>query len=244
MTYQTMQLESKDGIATITLNRPPMNAVNELLLDELVLVCNEIEQDDSVHVVILTGTGRAFSAGRDLPGVLSGVEYPGGPRYKILEDLSKPVIAAVNGFCFTGSFELAMCADLIIASENAVFGDTHSRFGITPGGGQTQRLPRLIGARKAKELLFTCPRIGAQEAERIGIVNKVVPHENLMQAAQEMAALILDNIPETITAMKSLINQSMNVDLDTGLALEAAHHDGNPITPLSVGRKRMEAFLR
>ncbi len=244
MGYNTMAVEKKDRIATITLNRPPMNAVNEELLDELVAICEDIEKDNGVQVVILTGAGRAFSAGRDLPGVLDGVEYPGGPRYMALENLSKPVIAAVNGFCFTGSFELAMCADLVIASEKAVFGDTHSRFGIVPGGGQTQRLPRLIGSRKAKELLFTCRRLTATEAEEMGIINKVVPHDELLTAAQEMAEQILENIPETISIMKSLINQSGSLDLETGLAREAAYHNNGPISPSPEGRKRMEGFLK
>ncbi|MBQ74793.1 MAG: hypothetical protein CMQ20_07185 [Gammaproteobacteria bacterium] len=240
----TLLLAKQGGIATVTLNRPPMNAVNEQLLDELVEVCADIEQDDSVHVVILTGAGRAFSAGRELQGVLSGTEYPGGPRYRVLENLSKPVIAAVNGFCFTGSFELAMCADIIIASEKAIFGDTHMRFGVVPGGGQTQRLPRLIGVRKAKELLFTCKRLSAQEAEQLGIVNKVVPHDKLEEEARHMANQILENIPETISITKKLINQSMNLDLDRGLELEAGYHEGGTISPSAEGRKRIEGFLK
>lgn len=244
MDYNTLILEKKERIATITLNRPPMNAVNEELLDELVAACEDIESDNDVHVVILTGAGRAFSAGRELQGVLEGVEYPGGPRYQVLENLSKPVIAAVNGFCFTGSFELAMCADIIIASEKAIFGDTHARFGIVPGGGQTQRLPRVIGPRRAKELMFTSRRLSAEEAERLGIVNKVVPHDMLEEEARNMAAQILENIPETLSIMKSLINQSMSVDLETGLAQEAAYHNNGPISPSAVGRKRMEGFLK
>jgi len=240
----TLLLETQGGIATVTLNRPPMNAVNEQLLDELVEVCGEIEQDDSVQVVILTGAGRAFSAGRELQGVLSGTEFPGGPRYRALENLSKPVIAAVNGFCFTGSFELAMCADIIIASEKAVFGDTHMRFGVVPGGGQTQRLPKLIGVRKAKELLFTCKRLSAEEAEQLGIVNRVVPHDKLLEEARDMAKQILENIPETISITKKLINQSMNLDLDTGLDLEAGYHEGGTIAPSPEGRKRIEGFLK
>ncbi|MBW1709948.1 MAG: enoyl-CoA hydratase/isomerase family protein [Deltaproteobacteria bacterium] len=242
MTYNTMIVEKKNQIATITLNRPPMNAVNEELLNELVEVCDDLEKDNEIQVVILTGAGKAFSAGRELPGVLAGEEYPGGPRYRTLENLSKPVIAAVNGYCFTGSFELAMCADIIIASEKAVFSDTHARFGLIPGGGQTQRLPRLIGVRKAKELLFTCDRISANEAEKIGIVNKVVPPEELEEAAREMAEKILKNIPESVSTIKKLINQSLNTDLESGLKLEQDRYQGRPITPVGEGRKRIQAF--
>jgi enoyl-CoA hydratase/carnithine racemase len=243
MAYSKIILEKKDGIARITLNRPgALNALDEELLSELVAAVDDIERDDSVNVVILTGAGRAFSAGRDLKGVLEGREWVGGSRYKALEDLSKPVIAAVNGYCFTGSFEMVMCADIIIASENAVFGDTHARFGITPGGGQTQRLPRQIGSKKAKELLFTCDTISASEAERIGIVNKVVPPEKLEEAAMEMAEKILKNIPEGVRAIKSLVNKGMETDLETGLKMEAEMHKG-PITPTEEGRRRIEAVL-
>ena len=244
MTYRTLIVEKENGIAKVTLNRPPLNAVNEELLDELKALCDEIEKDSSIHVVILTGAGKSFSAGRELPAILEGREYPGGPRYRSLENLSKPVIAAVKGYCFTGSLELAMCADIIIASEKAVFGDTHARFGIVPGGGQTQHLPRLIGSRKAKELLFTCETISAQEAERIGIVNRVVPHDRLEEEARAMAEKILRNIPETVSTIKSLINRGMKTDLETGLGLEAAHHGDRPISPAEEGRRRIEAFLK
>ncbi len=243
MTYNTIILEKKNGIAKITLDRPKaMNALNEELLSELVAALDDIEKDDSVNVVILTGAGRAFSAGRDLQGIMEGREWAGGARFKALEDLSKPVIAAVNGYCFTGSFELAMCADIIIASENAIFGDTHARFGIVPGGGQTQRLPRQIGPKKAKELIFTSDMISAQEAERIGIVNKVVPADKLEEAAMEMAEKILKNIPETIRTVKLLVNKGIQTDLETGLKMEAEMHKG-PISPAGEGRKRIAALL-
>ncbi|GAH38885.1 unnamed protein product, partial [marine sediment metagenome] len=220
MTYNKIILEKKNAIAKITLNKPDaLNTLDEELLSELMFALDGIEKDDSVNVVILTGAGRAFSAGRDLKGILEGREWVGGSRYKALEDLSKPVIAAVNGYCFTGSFELVMCADIIIASENAVFGDTHARFGIIPGGGQTQRLPRQIGPKKAKELMFTCNTISASEAERIGIVNKVVPPEKLEEATMEMAEKILQNIPEALRAIKSLVNKGMQTDLETGLKM-------------------------
>ncbi len=243
MTYKKIILEKKNGVAKITLNRPEvLNAIDEELLSELVAALADIEKDDSVNVVVLTGAGRAFSAGRDLRGVLEGREWVGGARYGALEDLSKPVIAAVNGSCFTGAFELAMCADIIIAAENAVFGDTHARFGVVAGGGQTQRLPRQIGARRAKELIFTSDTITAREAERLGIVNRVVPPEKLEEAAMEMAGKILRNIPETIRTFKRLINDGLKTDLESGLKMEAEMHQG-PITPTEEGRKRIRALL-
>jgi enoyl-CoA hydratase len=176
--------------------------------------------------------------------MLAGREWPGGMRYRALEDLSKPVIAAVNGYCFTGSLELATCADIIIASENAVFGDTHARFGIVPGGGQTQRLPRLIGPRKAKEMMFASDMISAQEAERIGLVNKVVPPEKLEEAAMEMAEKILKNIPETIRTIKRLVNEGMKTDFETGFKMEAAYHKGGRLSPTEEGLKRIAALLK
>ncbi len=220
-----------------------MNAVNEELLDELQALCEELEKDDSVRVLIVTGAGKTFSAGRELPGILAGQEYPGGQRYAALERISKPVIAAVKGYIFTGSFELAMCADLIVAAETAVFGDTHARFGITPGGGQTQRLARLVGVRKAKELLFMCPRLSAQEAKELGIVNKVVPPEALDEEAENMAKEILKNVPETLSTIKTLINKSLNSTLEDGLAIEADCHHGKPLNPAPEGKRRIEAFL-
>jgi enoyl-CoA hydratase/carnithine racemase len=245
MSYKTILVEKRNGIAKIILNRPQaMNALTEELLGELVSALENAEKDDGVGVVILTGAGRAFSAGRDLPGVIEGREFPGGSRYRALEDLSKPVIAAVNGFCFTGSFELAMCADIIVASEDAVFGDTHARFGIIPGGGQTQRLPRLVGRNKAKELLFTCQTISAAEAERIGIVNRVVPSDKLDAAAVEIAEKILKNVPEAVTTIKRLINKGMNMDMESGLNMEAKEHKGGPITPRGDGKMRIAALLK
>lgn len=244
MTYENILLEKKGGIARISINRPhALNAITEGVLNDLVAACDNVEKDDSIHVVILTGEGKAFSAGRDVEGVLEGREYPGAARYRALEALSKPVIAAVNGACFTGSLELVLYADIIIASEKAVFADTHARFGIIPGGGQTQILPRFVGMKKAKELLFTCEPISAREAERLGIVNKVVPPEELEKAAWEMAEKILKNIPEAIRLMKYLVNEGMKKDLATGLQLEAAQHTG-PITPRGDGRNRMAALLK
>ncbi len=244
MTYKKLILEKKNAIAQITLNRPnAMNAIDEELISELLAALDDIEKDDNINVVILTGAGRAFSAGRDLSGIIQGREWPGGARWAAVENFSKPLIAAVNGYCFTGSFELVMCADIIIASENAVFGDTHARFGIIPGGGETQRLPRQIGPKKAKELLFTGDMISAHEAERIGIVNKVVPPEKLEAAAMEMAEKILKNIPEAVRTMKSLINNGMKTDLETGLKIEAEIHKGRPISPTEEGRRRITALL-
>jgi len=244
MTYENIIVEKRAGVAKIMLNRPhALNAVTEQMLAELVAALDDIDKDDAVNVVILTGAGKAFSAGRDLKGILEGREKPGAWRYRALEDCSKPVIAAVNGHCFTGSLELVMCADIIIASENAVFADTHARFGVIPGGGQTQRLPRQIGPKKAKELLFTCDTLSAREAERIGLVNKVVPAEQLEAAAMEMAEKILKNIPETVRTFKDLVNKGMHMDLESGLRMEAERNQGK-IAPAPEGLERIKALMK
>ncbi|MBN1613126.1 MAG: enoyl-CoA hydratase/isomerase family protein [Deltaproteobacteria bacterium] len=243
MAYNKIIVERKDGVAKVILNRPEaMNALDEEMLTEMAAAFRELDAEEGVHVIILTGAGRAFSAGRDLRGVLESRERVGGARYRVLEEIGKPVIAAVNGPCFTGAFELALCADIVIASEKALFGDTHARFGLIPGGGQTQRLPRQIGPKKAKELLFTCEPVTAQEALRLGIVNRVVPAEQLDEAAMEMAGKILRNIPEAIRTMKSLVNEGMKTDLESGLRMEADLHKG-PIAPAGEGRNRMVALL-
>ena len=243
MNYQNIMFEKKNNIAKITLNRPEvMNAINEELFVDLIAALDEAEKDDDIRVVIVTGKRRAFSAGRDLHGILEGTQFAGRKWYQALENLKKPVIAAVNGYCFTGAFELVMCADIIIASENAVFADTHARFGIIPGGGQTQRLPRQIGPMKAKELLFTSDMIPAKEAERLGIVNRVVPAEELEAATMEMAQKIARNIPEALSIIKSLVNRGMKTTLEKVLALEDEYHKG-PLYLMGDGRERVAALL-
>ncbi|MDP2953317.1 MAG: enoyl-CoA hydratase/isomerase family protein [Chloroflexota bacterium] len=243
MTYENIIVEKKNGMAKITLNRPRvLNAMNEALLQELVAALEDAEADESVRVVVVTGAGRAFSAGRDLKSISTGGERPGADRYAMLERLSKPTIAAVNGFCYTGAFELAMCADIIIASENAVFADTHARYGMVPGGGATQRLPRAIGSKRAKELFFTSDTVTAREAERLGIVNKVVPPEKLDEAVEEMVAKIVKNSPDSIRIMKSLVNNGMRMDLEAGLRLEQEHHKGR-LARTEDSQDRFQSFM-
>ncbi len=247
MTYKKIILEKKKAIAKITLNRPEaLNALDEELMSELVAALDEIDKDDGLRVVILTGAGRAFSAGRDMKQILGERRRTGRSSYEALANSSKPVIAAVNGYCFTGAFEMVMCADIIIASESAVFCDTHARYGLIPGGGQTQRLPREIGPKKAKELMFTSDRISASEAERIGIVNKVVSPEKLEEAAMEMAEKIVNNDPKSLRVMKSLVNKGMQKDLETGLKMEMEAYDEahkDSISGTEEGRKRMAALF-
>src|SRR5437867_1320231 len=188
MNYQTLLNSVNDGIATVTINRPDkLNALNTQSKAELKSLFTEIKSDNSIDVIILTGAGeKAFVAGTDIKELTvlnsgSGKEMSakGQEVFDLIENLGKPVIAAVNGYALGGGCELALACHIRIASENAKFGQPEVNLGIIPGYGGTQRLARLIGRGRAMELILTCNQITAQEALRIGLVNKVVPHAEL-----------------------------------------------------------------
>jgi len=219
----------EEGIGTVTINRPEsLNALNEKVYTELYELFQEIEDDQDVRVVIVTGSGeRAFVAGADIPEmqpqnsieIRSFVDEARKASDRIYT-LSKPVIAAVNGFALGGGCELAMCCDLRVASENAKFGQPEINLGIIPGGGGTQRLARLIGMTKAKELIYTGDPIDANAAFAMGLVNKVVSPDNLMAEAKELAQKILSKSSAALSLAKEAINTGFNVDLSAGLDLE------------------------
>jgi len=232
MVYETVIYEKKDGVAKITINRPQvMNALSPTVLTELKAAVEEAGRDGDVKVVVLTGAGRAFSAGVDLVSLgergLEGGRV--GPTLDdqskglidTIQDLPKVVIAMVNGYCLTGALEIMLCCDLIIASEEARLGDTHARWGLVPRWGMSQRLPRTIGVLKAKELSFTAEMITAQEAERIGLINKAVPKDKLEETVQELASKIMANSLDAVAAHKYLYNRGMRDTLGKGLELEA-----------------------
>jgi len=249
MGFKNIIVEKKEGIAKITLNRPQvLNALNQQILSEIQAALEDIRRDDNVGVVLITGAGRAFSAGLDIKALSGlgrggyvgvGISGLGGGPIEAIESLPKPVIAVVNGYCLTGALEVALACDMIIASENAVFGDTHAKWGLRPGWGLSQRLPRLVGVMKAKELSFTAEMISAQEAERIGLINKVVPAEKLEEAAQELARKMLSNSRGSIAAYKTLINEGMRADLATGLKIEA-----ETLTPIEDTQERLTSFSK
>jgi enoyl-CoA hydratase len=233
MGYETVIYEKKGNVGILTLNRPDkLNAVNPQLAKEVEEVIDEVENDDEVRVLIIAGSGRAFCVGADIreprPEVnllrkinvrrnFSGMGYR---FYQKVEDLGKPVIAAIHGHCLGGGLELAMSCDLRIAAENAQIGDQHSRIGFIGGAGSTQRLPRLVGITRAKEMIFTGLPIDAQEAYRIGLVNKVVPPESLMGEAIGMAQILVDRPPIILKLTKMCINDGMKMDLLTALEYE------------------------
>jgi len=221
--------EVKDNIAVITVDRPEaLNALNLDVLAELEQAVSKAENDCEVYVLIITGAGRAFVAGADIAQMkdLTADEGRafgefGNNVFLKIESLSKPVIAAVNGFALGGGCELAAACDIRIAGEKAKFGQPEVGLGITPGFGGTQRLPRIVGLSKAKELIFTAQVIDAQEALRIGLVSLVVPGEELMGAAMEMAGKIAQNAQIAVRQSKAAINKGMQCDIGTGTAYEA-----------------------
>lgn len=224
MAYENIIVEKEEeGIVKITLNRPHvLNALNNALCKELKLALEEIQSDENVAVVILTGAGRAFSAGRDLKATGDFFERHDVVRdvFSLLQEPGPPVIAAVNGFAVTGGFELALACDMVIASENALFRDTHAQVGLVPGAGNTQRLPRLVGEKKAKEILFTSEFVSAAEAERIGLVNKVVPPQKLEEEVMLLARKIASQPKHMIRKLKQVINQGMRMDFDAAMMFE------------------------
>ena len=232
MAFENLIYEKEGGIARITIDRPDvMNALNPAVLLEIKAAMQEAGKADDVGVVVLTGAGRAFSTGVDLIA-LGDRRLERGRVGPILDDPArelidtiqatpKVVIAVVNGYCLTGALEIALACDLIVASEEARFGDTHVRWGFRPSWGMSQRLPYTIGMLKAKELSFTGDMITAREAERIGLVNMVVPAEKLEETVQELAKKIMGNSLEAVAAYKYLYNHSMRDILEKGLELEA-----------------------
>ena len=223
-------LEKNGNLAFITINRPKaLNALNSENLKELDLAIANIENDNNVYCVILTGAGeKSFVAGADIAEMKdldskAAEEFGllGNKVFRRLENLNKPVIAAISGFALGGGCELAMACDIRIASEKARFAQPEAGLGITPGFGGTQRLPRIVGLGKAKELIYTCAMINAEEALRIGLVNKVVPLESLMEEAKSMAATICANAPIAVKLCKDAINRGMQVDIDKAIEIEA-----------------------
>ncbi len=232
MAYETIIYEKEEGVGILTLNRPEKrNAISPQLAAEVDDVLDKATTDEEVKVLIVTGGTETFSAGMDIkvgPG-------SGGRRestiFSIVDGLAafeKPVIAAISGFTLGGGAELAMVCDLLIASNTALFGFPEVNMGAMPGAGGTQRLPRLVGLAKAKELLWSGERIDAQEAHRIGLVNKVVPVESLMEETKKLAQALAGKAPLALKMIKKCVNDGMQMDLASGL--QYAKNAGNILT--------------
>ncbi len=231
MEYQHIIVEKQEAIQIITLNRSAsLNALTPLMLSELKHAFTAISVDTSCKVVILKGSGRAFSAGVDLKAMnesLVGGQFTqnqiiedGNELEKIIRTMPQPAIAQIHGHCYTGATELMMYFDMVVAAEDTKIGDTHAKWGIMPTWGMTQRLARLVGLNKAKELSFTCKPISGKEAERIGLINRAVPLEELEKTVLELANDILQNSAQTISALKHLYNAGFYTTLSEGLKIE------------------------
>lgn len=230
MAYENINFSVENGIATIAINRPKaLNALNLATLTELKDVVAKIAVDKDIQVVIITGAGeKSFVAGADIVemSTKNAVEgrvwgQVGQNVFTEIENLPQPVIAAVNGFALGGGCELACACDFRYASENAKFGQPEVGLGITPGFGGTQRLTRVVGRGQAKELIYTANIIDAQEALRIGLVNKVVPQAELMDTVKKVATTITKKAPIAVQLSKAAINRGINCDVITGVAYEA-----------------------
>lgn len=227
MEYQTIKTEQEDATFIITLNRPDkLNALSPELTGEVVDALNGVRTDESVRAIIITGGPKVFAAGADLSKMqtASSIEMYNrnisGDMWTTVAEMPQPTIAAVAGYALGGGCELAMACDLRLASETAKFGQPEINVGIYPGAGGTQRLARLIGLGRAKELVFLGEQIGAEEAQRLGLVNKVVPAESLLDEAKAWAKKLASKPPFTLRLVKQVMDQGYDLDLQSALKLE------------------------
>jgi len=230
MSYETIVLERKDGVATLTLNRPEkLNAINRRMAEDLNEAVREVGKDRDVRALVVTGAGRGFCSGADV-GDMTQASTPKENRYwaemlgKVilaLTDMEKPVIAKVNGVAVGIGCSLALSTDMIIASENARFSLIFSRIGLVPDGGSLFHLPRLVGPAMAKELIFTAKMLDAKEAERMGLINKMVPVDELDKEVNMLAKQLAEGPTVALGIAKKIINKGLNMDLSSVLECEA-----------------------
>ncbi len=243
-----LQIDTSESIATLTLSRPKaLNALSTELRSDLIEAFRLLSEDDAVGVVILTGAGKAFCAGVDLKelggeaGGRSGAPAIGAENpVAAMEACPKPIIGAINGFAITGGFELALGCDVLIASSAALFADTHSRVGVLPGWGLSQKLPRLIGIARAKELSLTGNFLGAARAQEWGLVNRVVAPDDLMPACRALARDMLSCEPKTMRAYKALIDRGFALPFAEAIALErqASREHAKQVKAADVAARR------
>ena len=216
--FDMIKMEKEENIGVITIDRPPVNALNEATLQELDEAINEFQEDEEVRVLIITGGGeKAFSAGADLKEF--GISFQ--PVFNRVERCKKPVIAAINGYALGGGCELAMACHFRIMAENATIGLTEINRGLIPGGGGTQRMPRLIGRAKALELLLLGEKLKADEALDIGLVNKVSKDGELMKDAREFAKKLSKQAPIAVRCIIDSVNRGIDTSIEEGLEIEA-----------------------
>lgn len=247
MTFNHILLEVNDHIATLTLNRPQvLNALNREMVDEIDQAVDKISRDSDIRVVVLTGTGKHFAAGADVNDMSNMVpeearNFAFGSTFNKLENLPQPVIAAVKGYALGAGFEIALAADIRLAGSSARFGLPEINLGIMPGAGGTQRLPRLIGCAHAKEIIFLGHNIDAGTALSLGLVNRVVEDEELMDEALKIAQKISAKPPLAVRMAKRTVNTGINLDITSGIELEAV--SWSDLFATQDQKEGMQAFL-
>jgi enoyl-CoA hydratase len=247
--FANFEIETVDGVATLTFIREErLNALDSQTFRDLLVAFDALDRDDDVQIVIMTGRGKGFIAGADINeyidiAVLDYVAFQrlGRLVYDLIESFRKPVIAAVNGYALGGGFELVLVADLVVAAESAMMGLPEAKLGLLPGGGGTQRLPRLVGRNKAKELLMTADFISAAEARDLGIVNRVVADDRLLEEARDLAARIMKRAPLAVQMAKQLVNDGLQASLDTAITMEMGMTA--TLYDTSDAREGIQAFL-
>jgi enoyl-CoA hydratase/carnithine racemase len=250
MSYETILVTRANQACVVTLNRPESrNAITTRMMTELAAALLEAETDDSCRAVILTGGMRCFSSGRDLKEASTQTapgDFARGMKLwrtltQTMEQLARPVIAAIEGPCLTGGLELALACDLRVAGEGASFGITSARLGTVPAFGATQRLPRLIGAPRALELLFSAEPIGTEEAYRIGLLNRRAPAGNALAEAQSVADVYSERAPLSLAAIKKAVYRGSEMDLSAALDFEIA--TGSTLLNTADRKEGVAAFL-
>jgi len=247
LSYQNILITKEGPIGIAQLNRPKvLNALNSETMIELVKAFEELDKDQSINVIILTGGPNVFAAGADLKEMAQAtpVDLVLGRRFELwdrIRKISKPIIAAVSGYCLGGGNELVMSCDIIIASETATFGQPEVNVGIMPGAGGTQRLTRAVGKYRSMEMILTGRSISAEEAFRIGLVNKIVPVESLMDEAKKIAREIASKPPISVRAAKEAIVRAQDTTLEVGLEFERRAF--YLLFATEDGKEGMKAFL-
>ena len=224
---ELVKLEVVDGIGTILLNRPPLNVLNDQLTGELADAARVASESDEVRAVIIYGGQKAFAGGADIKQ-MAEASYPAAAAWSgrlqaalsLVAAIGKPVVAAITGYALGGGLELALCADFRVAGESARLGQPEIQLGIIPGAGGTQRLPRLVGAARAKDIIFTGRMLKAAEAHAIGLVDQLVPDDSVHQAALDMVKRYAAGPALALRAAKQAIDHGLDVDLATGLEIE------------------------
>ncbi|MBL7500986.1 enoyl-CoA hydratase/isomerase family protein [Frankia sp. CN7] len=241
MAYQEIDVAKAGAVATLTLNRPEvLNAITPRMLEEAVDAFTAFRSDGSIRVVVLTGRGRAFSAGVDLKSlngqpvrdgaVGASLDRPARRLIELMGETGYVVVAAVNGFCFTGALEIALAADIVVAAEDALFADTHAKFGLRPSWGMSQRLPHAVGLPRARLLSYTARRFTGRQAEQWGLAALACPNADLPTVVDDLAASIIDNSVGSVRAYKALFQGYQSRIVAEGLVDEAAAHFEIPDT--------------